>query len=141
MFFRSAYSPKDRVQLSFPLVGFGRTKQSFKDDADINVIVSRFLKSGYLPPAVQEPRFGDVSGLEFQEAMQLVAVAQSQFEALPSVVRSRFKNDPAAFLDFVGNPDNAPELIEMGLATAPVAPLEPEAPIEAPVAPVAPVAP
>lgn len=139
MDFRSAYGPKEPVQF-FPS-GKGRTKQSFKDECDINVIVSRFLKSGYLPPAVQEPRFGDVTGLEFQSAMELIAGAESQFQALPSAVRSRFKNDPAAFLDFVGDPANGPELVEMGLATAPEAPVEPVAPVEAPVAPVAPVVP
>lgn len=144
MLIRSAFSPRERVQLFVePVVGFGRTKQSFKADADINVIVSRFIKSGYLPPAVQEPRFGDVTGLEFQSAMQLVAGARSQFEALPSAVRARFKNDPAAFLEFVGNPVNAPELVEMGLQEAPAPePVVQVAPaVAAAVAAAAPVAP
>jgi hypothetical protein len=50
------------------------------------------------------------------------------FMSLPAKIRSRFQNDPGAFLDFVQNPENRDEMIELGLAKAqPRAPVEPEA--------------
>jgi phage internal scaffolding protein len=37
------------------------------------------------------------------------------FNDLPSSIRSRFGNDPAAFLDFVNDEGNADEMIKLGL--------------------------
>ena len=36
---------------------------------------------------------------------------------LPSSLRSRFGNDPAAYLDFVSNEENKPEMAKLGLLT------------------------
>lgn len=116
--FRSAYSPSVRVSVSFPSVGL--TKQSFKNDADINVIMSRYLRTGVLPETVQqiEARFADVSEIDYQRAMELCADANSLFMELPSNVRSRFDNDPGAFLAFTSDPKNREEMGAMGLLEA-----------------------
>jgi len=37
------------------------------------------------------------------------------FNDLPSSIRSRFGNDPAAFLDFVQDENNADEMVKLGL--------------------------
>lgn len=115
--FYSAYSPKRRVTITFPPTG--KTQQSHKDDCDINVIMARYQQTGLIDHFNQrQPRFIDCTGADYHAAQQLIAQAKSMFQDLPSSIRNQFDNDPAAFLDFVQDPANAPRLAEMGL-TAP----------------------
>lgn len=114
--FRSAYSTRLRVSMIFPAVG--RTKQSFKAECDINNIMSRYLKTGIVEFVNKHsPQYHDVTGLEYQDAMNIVAHSQSLFADLPSQLRAEFDNDPALFLDFVNDPANRPEMAAMGLLT------------------------
>lgn len=94
------------------------TKQSFKDECDINHILRRYQKNGQLPDLIKEnPRFGDFSSPhDYQESMNIVAFANEQFAALPAKTRERFNNNPELFLEFVDNPQNNAELIKLGLA-------------------------
>lgn len=118
--FNSAYSPKIRVRISSTLPS--RTKQSFKAECDINTIISRFLKTGILDFAQKnEPRYGDCTGIEYQNAMQTVAEAKSLFNDLPAALRARFANEPANFLDFVQDEKNREEAQALGLLKEPVA--------------------
>lgn len=99
-------------------VGEGRTKQSFKDQADINFIMARYLKSGSLDyVARHEGKYGEVSPLSFHEAMNIVARSQEMFDDLPSELRKRFGHDPAAFLAFVQDSKNIDEMRKLGLAS------------------------
>lgn len=100
------------------------TQQQFKDEADINYIVAMFDSSGVMPtfhgdgqPA--QPVFGDFASLpdNAQEMYNRMIEAKNNFDSLPLEVRKRFNYDPAAFLDFVDNPENLDELVAMGLAT------------------------
>jgi len=112
---KSAYSQKERVRLTFPQHSRW-TKQSFKDECDINVLMNRYLSTGQLPNINERaPQYLDTSGYEFQDAMQFVAEASSLFEELPSAIRTRFENDPAEFLNFTSNPENRDEMRSMGL--------------------------
>lgn len=113
--FITAYSPKLKIQIHF--TGPGRTKQSFKNECDINTIMRRYQSTGVLPNMLNQgnAQYLDVTGLDYQEMMQTVSGANSLFQELPSSIRSRFKNDPAAFLDFTNDPNNRLELAEMGL--------------------------
>lgn len=116
--------------------GQSRTHQSFKADADVNNILSRYRKTGQLPELIQaNPQYGDFSDVpSYQESLNRVIFAQEQFAALPSQVRARFANDPSQFLAFATDPQNAEELITMGLATRRVP--EPESSvIEPPIEP------
>lgn len=111
----TAYSPKNRVRISFP--GPGRTRQSAKAECDINNIMSRFQKTGVFDFTTRKlPSYGDVTGVQFDSAMQLISEARAMFGDLPASVRAEFDNDPAAFLDFASDPANADALVEMGLA-------------------------
>jgi len=113
--FKSAYSKKQRLQISFN-TDSRWTKQAFKDECDINNIMGRYIASGEIPALNQTaPQYLDTTGLEFQQAMEFVAGAQSMFEELPSSIRNRFQNDPASFLDFCSMEKNRPELAAMGL--------------------------
>ena len=115
--------------------------QSAKDECDINKILERYQRSGAIDHfAKYGPEYGVASRLDFQEAMNLVTSANTMFQDLPSSIRERFGNDPGAFLDFVGDAENAEEMAELGLVDQ--APVIPEAAVrEAPEAPEAPKAP
>ncbi|WNK13515.1 MAG: internal scaffolding protein [Microvirus sp.] len=112
--FRSAYTPRVKLTISFPQQG--RTKQEFKNECDINTIMARFDKTGVLAFTNRfQPQYGDVTGIEFQTSMELIAHGRSMFQELPSGIRARFQNDPARFLDFVHDENNAEEMRAMGL--------------------------
>lgn len=114
--FRSAYGPRLRVGLSCPELPYGRTKQSMKDECDINNIMKKFQTTGLVTFVNEhQPQYSDATSIEFQAAMELVAAADSMFEELPSTWRARFENDPAQFLRFVENPANRAEAIALGL--------------------------
>lgn len=109
-------SKKKRSRIRFP-EGQGRTRQSFKNECDINNIVGRFKRTGVWDSlAKTRPSYGDVTGVEFQGAMDLVVEAREMFGDLPSSVRTRFDNDPAQFLEFAQLPENQAEMAKMGLA-------------------------
>lgn len=112
----TAYGPKKREQILF--TGPGATKQSFKDECDINRIMARYQVTGVLPEQLMpgNAQYVDVTGIEYQSAMLKVADAQSLFERLPAEVRLRFKNDPSEFLTFAENPANQADMVKMGLA-------------------------
>lgn len=115
LLFKSGYSEKIRVAKTFD-ENSRWTKQSFKDECDINTIMSRYMRTGEMPMInVSYPQYLDCTGIDFQNHMQFIAGAQSMFNELPSDVRNRFKNDPAAFLDFCSDEKNRPELAQMGL--------------------------
>lgn len=102
-----------------------KTLQQFKDEADINVLLARFAATGsYYDPAsvsataTRMPQYGDYSDLpSYQEAQQIVLESEALFDALPSALRDRFGNDPANLLDFINNPDNVDEAIQLGILT------------------------
>lgn len=126
--FITAYGPKLKVALTCA-PGFGRTKQSFKDDTDINNILARFIQTGTLDFANKnQPQYGEIAVADFQSAMNIVASANSMFAELPAALRNRFKNDPSEFLAFVQDERNTEEAIELGLGTAQVAPVQPAEP-------------
>ena len=97
-----------------------RTKQSFKDECDINQILAKYQTQGIVDHINKhEPQYGETTSLTYQDSMQIVAKANSMFEELPATVRKRFNNQPEQFLDFVQNPENKSELQKMGLLKTP----------------------
>lgn len=122
--------------------GTSRTKQSFKDDCDINAIVRRWQATGVLEHVLNiEPRYGDFSNAtDYLDAKQRVINAERNFEALPSSLREASGNDPAKFIEWIHDPENRQELEAEGLgelakhlhgATEPI----PETPSDAPQSP------
>ncbi len=107
---------RTRIGLSFDAKD-GLTEQSHKRACDINSIMAKFQKTGAIEHlAKHPPKYGDVTGQDFQAAQILVAEHKSQFEELPSQLRSYFENDPANYLNFVVDPANADLLEKEGLA-------------------------
>jgi len=92
------------------------TVQSEKDNCDINLLMDRYQKSGILPVMQATPIFGDFTELpDYREAVEIVMKAKASFDSLDAKVRREFNNDPAEFLDFANNPDNADRMRDLGL--------------------------
>lgn len=114
-----------------------RTKQSEAAACDINTIMARYEKTGILPQVNAQPFYADVSELvDYRQVVEDVRRAEEYFMQLPADLRGEFGNDPAAFLEFVADPANVPQLEEMGLLESdkkgspepvPVTPAEPPA--------------
>jgi phage internal scaffolding protein len=93
-----------------------RTKQSFRDECDINNILRQFNVTGQLPVGSVQPQYGDFSGItDYQSALNAVMAAQDSFLALPAKVRARFDNDPALFVEFASDEANKDEMKALGL--------------------------
>ena len=101
---------RNRVQKMFSQPS--RTRQSHKQECDINEIVKRFKKvagedcldrlAGYAGG-----QYGDFSEVvDYRTALDQISQAEASFGALPAIVRKQFDNDPAAFLDFCNDPNN-----------------------------------
>lgn len=107
-------------RLQFNTTGPSLTHQSMQAECDINKIMLRWQKTGVIEHQNKfEGRYENFldTPQDYQESMNAVLAADEMFQTLPSSIRRRFHNDPGTFLDFVGNPENAEEMIKMGLAT------------------------
>lgn len=92
------------------------TKQSFKDEADINTIMARYQATGEIPALnLVAPQYLDATGFDFQAMQEQVLEARALFGELPSVLRARFGNDPGAFLEYVADSSNHDEMRKLGL--------------------------
>lgn len=100
------------------------TRQEFKEECDLSLLLKRFARTPEGLAALQNAqgfvanaRFEDVSNIpDYRTALDQVNLANESFMSLPAVVRRRFDNDPANFLDFVSNPANLDECRALGLA-------------------------
>jgi len=134
--------PGERVKPR-TVTGPCRTKQEFRQEADINYIVAKYKKSGVLP-AGRRPellQFADVTNvLTFGQMMERVEAGKAAFNSLPPAIRSRFQNSPADLLAFLADESNREEAVKLGLVAAAVpAPSAPAVPPAEPaVAPSAP---
>lgn len=94
-----------------------RTKQSFKDDCDINLIVKRHAQRGmwdHLAP--HTPTYGDFTGAtDLQDAIFKVDEANRDFMTLPAALRSAVNNDPVQLLEALASEEGTEELIQLGL--------------------------
>lgn len=109
-------NPPEKIKLNFPQTG--RTKQSFKDECDINKILKRFQDKGQLPQNMKSGQiYGDFSEIaDYQTSLNKVISAKNTFDSLPAKVRERFSNDPWKFLSFASDANNLQEMVSLGLA-------------------------
>lgn len=116
------------------------TKQSFVLECDINNILKQYRATGivtHISAQASQGMYADLpDSLDFQESLEVVRQAEAAFASLPSKVRDRFQNNAAQFLAFTQDPNNAQELVDLGLAsvTAPAGPPAPPPPPPAQVA-------
>ncbi len=93
------------------------TKQEFKDECDINIIMRRYKKTGDLTHVRDHlGTGGDFSQVnDFQMSLNMLIDAQDQFDRLPAELRKHCDHDPAVFIDWVDNPENLQEAIRLGI--------------------------
>jgi phage internal scaffolding protein len=104
-----------RDPLIFPDQGV--TKQSHKDECDVNQILARYERTGVVTHLAKGiPQFADVSQIgDYHSALEQVRQADEFFMGLPAKVRSAFDNDPALLLDAVHDPAQRDKLEKLGL--------------------------
>jgi len=114
--FTSAYSKKRKSPISFGKKS--RTKQAHAEQADINYIMAKYRKTGLLEHSRKHSNnYGFATSDDFHTSMNIITQANEMFQDLPSDIRANFYNDPAQFLDFVSDSENAEEMAAMGLLT------------------------
>lgn len=93
------------------------TKQCFKEECDVNNILKSYVSTGEISHLARRPGgYGDVSAhLDYHDAMGVVMQAEEDFAALPAKVRARCQNDPYIFLEFINDPKNLDEMVQLGL--------------------------
>jgi len=89
----------------------GRTKQCFKDDCDIDKIMTRFSQTGTISHLTKwEGVYADFSDFDFQEQTQMLTRGREIFDDLPAELRQEFGQSPARFFAYVNDPANVPDL-------------------------------
>lgn len=128
MDFQHAYSVPNRAS-DLECLDPSLAQQSFKDDADINVMLERFKVTGVMPQGVVMPTYGDFTGVsDYRTAVAAINKAQNAFMDMPANVRARFDNDPQKFLEFFADGKNREEAERLGLVPAPVKAADSSAP-------------
>jgi len=66
-----------------------RTRQEFKDEADINNVVARFYP--FAPPQARVPQYGEQDmSLDLHGALMVVQEARDSYASLPEALRAKF---------------------------------------------------
>lgn len=123
---------KDSDGVVLNLEVLSKTDQSFAKEADINFIMRRFEQTGFLVDPIlaarakQRPLFGDfVDVPDYQEILGRIARFREHFDRLPVSTKLKFENDPERLINFLADPVNDAEAIDLGL--------KPKKPVEEPV--------
>lgn len=96
--------------------GPSRTKQSFRDQTDINLIVKNHTEGAHIPLPTRQPTYGDFSAVvDLRTAIETVEAADAAFMALPADVRTAALNEPDILLEMLANEDGAQRLVDAGL--------------------------
>lgn len=124
MKFRSHYDLGERLPGIY-FDEFTLTQQHFKDEADINNIIAKFNRTGFLvdplTSVTRQPMFGEFDNIpDFRETQNMIAMAKENFMELPSELRKRFHNDAVELLEFLQDENNKDEAIRLGLVNAPI---------------------
>ena len=106
--------PRVSVKFSAPSL----CEQTHKKECDINYILDKYRQTGLVNHVNRfQGSYGDFDDVDYHQAMNIVIEANESFNSLPSDIRKRFSNNPELFLEFINNPENIDEMVELGLAT------------------------
>ncbi|AZL82686.1 internal scaffolding protein [Apis mellifera associated microvirus 20] len=119
-------SKTGRVRVSTKTVGEPMTQQQFKDQVEINNIINKYRTTGEMHHLNRSQGvYLDVSKItNLLEAHAIVQKASDAFMDLPADLRSRFENNPQKLIEFMQNPQNKDEAIELGLMERPIPPTQ-----------------
>jgi len=111
----SFYLPHPRVQVDTGEFTF--TKQSSKDECDINNILAQYRRTGMIAHInAAAAQYLDLpSDLDYQASINVVKSAEEAFASLPAKIRDEFQNDPSVFLAGLYDPAKRPRLEELGV--------------------------
>lgn len=114
----SAYDDHLQCTINFDPLD-DKTKQSFGDECNINIIMHRYEKTGIIESGnIHPPQYGECSAFDFQTSQNIIIQAQNMFNALPAAIRSKFDNDPHTMLGWCDDPQNHQEAVKLGLFPA-----------------------
>lgn len=120
-FLKKVLSDEERAASKINTGKESRTKQSFKKQCDINVIMKKYEKTGLITHTKQHGHYGDFTNVtDYHAALNAVHEANEGFMTLPASLRKRFGNDPAKLIEFLNDSKNLDEAIELGLVEKPV---------------------
>lgn len=107
------------------------TKQEFKDECDINNILTQFKQTGIIQHIQkQTPIYSELPDeLDYQTSLNIMSQASDAFSTLPSVVRRYFSNDPSRLLSALADPSMRETLEGLGVLQGPATPQPPGNPI------------
>ena len=107
----------DRERLVQPICGATMAQQQFKDECDINNIMSKYQKTGLITHvAKHQGDYDDFTVMpDFKTAIDTIHEAERMFMTLPSNVREQFENDAGQFVEFATNDRNYDEMVDLGL--------------------------
>lgn len=94
-----------------------RTKQSEKDNCDINKILRKYQKTSLLNHVNKvNGIYGDFSqSNDYHSSLNAVLKANDNFDGLPATLRAQFNNDPAQLLSFISDDKNYSAAEKLGL--------------------------
>jgi len=109
----------------------GRTKQSMREECDINKIVAKARQGGAVTHLARGvPSYADFSDVgDYKTAVDRLRAADEFFAELPSKVREAFRNDAGEFLEGMDTPEGRAVLEAAGL----IPPIPVAVPVPAPV--------
>lgn len=110
----------DQAAEAAPYDPISLTIQAHAEDADINVLMTRYGLTGKFPENPRVPTYGDFSEIgDFRTALAAISNAQAAFNEYPATFRARFENDPQKFLEWTTNEANRAEMQQLGMLRQP----------------------
>lgn len=110
---------RKRERARFPAKSGGEkmTKQSFRDEVDINSLVARYRQTGIMPHTrTRTPLYGDFSmAQDLQATLDTVRTTNESFMALPAAVREAANNSPVQLLEMLATDEGISQLEAQGL--------------------------
>lgn len=115
---RGQFDPYNPDDYGFETIGESMTVQSEAAACDINNIMARYEKAQISPFAFPSADlcFDATAITDYKSALDAIQRADQLFMLQPAHIRSRFQNDAGKFVQFIDDPENLPQLIELGLA-------------------------
>lgn len=94
-----------------------RTQQQFAEECDVNAIMRKYEKTGELTHLNKNPgMYADLTSVgDYHSSLNKIIAAEEAFMALSAETRLKFENDPGKLLEFIQDPKNTEEAVNMGL--------------------------
>ncbi len=92
----------------------GKTKQSQRDECDINKLLERYQRDASLGHLEKyQGVYGNYANYDFENHVTKIAEMNTIFEQLPAEVKRDFGQSTNKFFEFVTNPENENRLTEL----------------------------